>query len=99
MKPPVWIRLLPYYFYSLSRIWPQKAADQAFRLFASPIKFPRPASEMQVYNSANKIWLKSGLRAYRWGDAKSPMVVLLHGWNLGNIGMPIVRASKKMLVP
>ena len=81
MKKKYLLKLLPLYFRTLSVVAPKKAAEKAFQLFTSPIKIPRPPSEKKVYDSAEKIGLKNGLRAYRWGQTNHPIVVLLHGWN------------------
>jgi pimeloyl-ACP methyl ester carboxylesterase len=78
---PWLFRLIPYYYKSLSAMAPARAAGSAYQLFASTRRYPRPPSEKEAYEKAEKIWLKNGLRAYRWGSAKDPVIILLHGWN------------------
>lgn len=65
----------------LSKISPQLAAAVTFRIFATPTRIPRPASEMAMFESAKKFRLSNGIAAFEWGDPNGPLVMLIHGWN------------------
>lgn len=75
------LKVLPYYFRTLSVVSPKTAARKAFRLFTVPFRIPRPPSEKVAYESAEKLNLPNGLRVYRWGHNNKPIVLLVHGWN------------------
>ena len=73
----LWIATWPF----LSWICPKFIAKKAENLFLTPTRVPRPRSEMQAYESAEKIKLSPGIAAFRWGQKLDPIVILLHGWS------------------
>ena len=60
---------------------PALTARYALNVFATPTRIPRPLSEMEVYQSSNKFFLKDGTAAFEWGNPAHPLVILIHGWN------------------
>jgi pimeloyl-ACP methyl ester carboxylesterase len=81
MKKKFLLKVLPYYFRTLSIMSPGTAARKAFRLFTVPFRIPRPPSEKNAYESSEKLNLSNGLRVYRWGSHHKSTVLLVHGWN------------------
>lgn len=65
----------------ISVIFPGFIAKKAENLFLTPIRYPRPENENNVYVSANKFTILDGLQIYQWGDSLRPTVLLVHGWN------------------
>jgi pimeloyl-ACP methyl ester carboxylesterase len=74
-------KYIPAIIGSVSQIFPALASQMALRVFARPVRIPRPESEMLWYNQSKKYFLKSGIAAFEWGDADRPLVMLIHGWN------------------
>jgi pimeloyl-ACP methyl ester carboxylesterase len=72
---------LPKLLAFLSTFAPVLAAKIAFKMFATPVRVPRPESEMQMFHLSKQYFLKSGMAAFEWGEASSPLVLLIHGWN------------------
>ena len=65
----------------LSKISPQLTSAVAIKIFATPKRIPRPASEMAMFESAKKFKLSNGIAAFEWGNPSGPLVMLIHGWN------------------
>lgn len=65
----------------LSILTPKMTARIALKMFATPTRIPRPESEMEMYHLSKQYFLKNGIAAFEWGDATSPLVILIHGWN------------------
>lgn len=65
----------------LSKVCPRLSARIALHFFATPVRIPRPESEMAWYEQSKKYFLKSGIAAFEWGNEKDPLVMLIHGWN------------------
>lgn len=65
----------------LSTFFPTLVAKMALTIFATPVRTPRPASEMAWHESAKKYFLKNGIAAFEWGAPSDPLVLLIHGWN------------------
>lgn len=65
----------------LSIVSPRLAAYFAIKIFATPIRIPRPESEREMYESSKKFFLSNGIAAFEWGDPNAPLVMLIHGWN------------------
>lgn len=74
-------KYLPEVLKVLSKISPGLAAKIALHFFATPVRIPRPASEMAWYESSKKYFLTSGIAAFEWGEPTDPLVLLIHGWN------------------
>ena len=72
---------LPTLLAFLSGFAPKLAAKIAFKMFATPVRVPRPESEMQMFHLSKQYFLKNGIAAFEWGEASSPLVLLIHGWN------------------
>lgn len=72
---------LPKFLAFLSTFAPRLAARIAFKMFATPVRIPRPESEMQMFHLSKQYFLKNGIAAFEWGEATSPLVLLIHGWN------------------
>lgn len=72
---------LPKLIAILSAFAPSLAARIAIKMFATPIRIPRPESEMSVFQTSKKYTLKNGIAAFEWGEETNPLVMLIHGWN------------------
>lgn len=72
---------LPKFIALLSSFAPDLAAQIAIKMFATPTRIPRPESEMAVYGTSKKYFLKNGIAAFEWGNPTAPLVMLIHGWN------------------
>ncbi|MBC7713185.1 MAG: alpha/beta fold hydrolase [Rhizobacter sp.] len=72
---------LPKIINFFSKIAPRLTAGYALKKFATPSRIPRPQSEMEVYASSKKFFLKDGIAAFEWGNPTHPLVMLIHGWN------------------
>lgn len=72
---------LPKFISKLSIIAPKMAARIAMKFFATPVRVPRPESEMEMFHLSKQYFLKSGYAAFEWGESTSPLVLLIHGWN------------------
>lgn len=81
---------------------PRWAAKLAIKIFATPIRIPRPISEKDFFESANKFHLKNGIAAFEWGKPTDPVVFLIHGWNgrgtqLGAFAQPLVKKNFRVI--
>ena len=74
-------KYLPHFLKWFSLILPKISASIAIKLFATPIRIPRPLSEISFYESSKKYFLKNGIATFEWGEAHHPIVFLIHGWN------------------
>lgn len=72
---------LPKLIAFLSPFAPKVAAKIALKLFATPVRVPRPESEMEMYHLSKQYFLNNGIAAFEWGESTSPLVLLIHGWN------------------
>lgn len=72
---------LPTLLAFLSKFAPKLAAKIAFKMFATPVRVPRPESEMQMFHLSKQYFLKNGIAAFEWGEPTAPLVLLIHGWN------------------
>jgi esterase/lipase len=67
----------------LEKVFPKIAHRLAFRLFFTPLRYPRPQRELAIMNEA--IQSKSIIAGkqtvfYSWGQEQNPVVLLVHGW-------------------
>jgi predicted alpha/beta hydrolase family esterase len=74
-------KYLPKLIKTLSIFAPRLAAKMALKFFATPTRIPRPESEMEMFHLSKQYFLKNGIAAFEWGEASSPLVLLIHGWN------------------
>lgn len=74
-------KYLPKFIAKLSIVAPSVAAKIAMKYFATPVRVPRPESEMEMFHLSKQYFLKSGYAAFEWGESTSPLVLLIHGWN------------------
>jgi esterase/lipase len=74
-------KYLPTFLSLLSYLSPKLAAKIALNIFASPLRIPRPISEMNAFEASKKYFLKNNIAAFEWGEAHHPVVFLIHGWN------------------
>ena len=72
---------LPKLIAKLSIVAPKIAARIAMKYFATPVRVKRPDSEMAMFHLSKQYFLKNGQAAFEWGEATSPLVMLIHGWN------------------
>jgi pimeloyl-ACP methyl ester carboxylesterase len=76
----VWQRMV---FSILWQVSPQHAIKRAVRLLLTPPRHPFPDSELMAMEEAS-LWpvamVPDRLIGWRWGRAKDPVVVLVHGW-------------------
>lgn len=63
---------------TLGRIAPQWAAGRMRQLFMTPHELPPRDWELPLLASSERITLRFGLSALRWGEG--PAVLLMHGW-------------------
>jgi pimeloyl-ACP methyl ester carboxylesterase len=75
----------------VSALFPQKAGQQAFRLFQRTRKLPFKKTELDFYRNARifeVVHPVENIRAYELGDPAGKLVLLVHGWdsNAGSMG-------------
>lgn len=63
---------------TLGRVAPQWAAGRMRQLFMTPNELPPRDWELPLLASSERITLRFGLSALRWGEG--PAVLLMHGW-------------------
>jgi len=63
---------------TLGRLAPEHVAGKMRRAFMTPRNLPPRQWELPLLASAERITLRFGLSALRWG--KGPTVLLMHGW-------------------
>ncbi|WP_447750719.1 alpha/beta fold hydrolase [Pseudomonas nicosulfuronedens] len=63
---------------TLGRVAPQWAAGRMRQLFMTPQELPPRDWELPLLASSERITLRFGLSALRWGEG--PAVLLMHGW-------------------
>lgn len=63
---------------TLGRVAPQWAAGRMRQLFMTPTELPPRDWELPLLASSERITLRFGLSALRWGEG--PAVLLMHGW-------------------
>ncbi|MCO6059475.1 alpha/beta hydrolase [Pseudomonas sp. MOB-449] len=63
---------------TLGRLAPQAVARRMRRQFMTPRNLPPRDWEMPLLSSAERVTLRFGLSALRWGSG--PTVLLMHGW-------------------
>ncbi|WP_157684713.1 alpha/beta fold hydrolase [Bdellovibrio bacteriovorus] len=86
----------------LSWILPKAGARRAQKIFLTPTRVPRPASEADFYNSAKKYQFPHGIAAFEWGETQNPAVLLVHGWSgrgtqIGAFAAPLVKAGFRVI--
>jgi len=101
---PLVLRLIRLAFRVGGSISPQLAGRVAYKLWFTPTRFPTPASEQAVLESAEIGYYKidsQTIATYRWGQT-GPTVLLVHGWSgrgtqLGAFVAPLVNAGYSVL--
>ena len=63
---------------TVGRLAPQTIANQMRRAFMTPRDLPPRAWELPLLAQAERITLRFGLSALRWGQG--PAVLMMHGW-------------------
>lgn len=63
---------------TLGHLAPEHVAGKMRRAFMTPRNLPPRQWELPLLASAERITLRFGLSALRWG--KGPAVLLMHGW-------------------
>lgn len=95
-------KYIPVFIGTLSKPFPALAARMALRLFATPVRIPRPESERVWYDLSKKYFLKSGIAAFEWGEPQNPLVMLIHGWNgrgtqIASFALPLVEIGFRVV--
>lgn len=70
-------------FAALWKAAPQRAIERAMRALLTPPRQPFSDAELETLEHASLLPVRSAsgrLIAWRWGRAKDPVVVLVHGW-------------------
>lgn len=80
----------------VSFVFPKLTATWAQKLFLTPERISRPASENDYFNSAKKYIIDNRIAAFEWGQPQHPLVVLVHGWSgrgtqMGAFAEPLVQ--------
>lgn len=78
------IRLIRFYYQTLSIVAPSLAGKQAFSLFQKTKKNVIRKNERQFYNLSRHFKIshhQEDIDCYELGDPKNPMVLLVHGWD------------------
>jgi hypothetical protein len=60
-------KYLPHFLKFFSLIFPRLSAKIAIKLFATPIRIPRPLSEKNYFESSKKSFLKNGIATFGVG--------------------------------
>lgn len=89
-------------FRTLGCISPNAAGYLALRLFTSPKRYKRPKWELEIMESGEAFFLRSGLAAHRWGTKNKPTVLLVHGWEgrgtqLARLVEPLVKIGYRVV--
>lgn len=95
-------KYLPHFLRWFSLIFPKLSASIAIKIFATPIRIPRPLSEKTFYETSKKYFLKNGIAVFEWGEAHNPIIFLIHGWNgrgtqLGAFSEPLVQNGFRVI--
>ncbi len=101
---PLVLKLIRLAFRLGGGISPQLAGRVAYKLWFTPTRFPTPASEQAVLESAEIDYHEINSRTiatYRWGQT-GPTVLLVHGWSgrgtqLGAFVEPLINAGYRVL--
>ena len=85
----------------LGRFAPTLTADVARRLMMRPQQNPPRSWELEALDSAERITLRFGLAALRWGT-QGPVVLALHGWRgrptqFARFAAPIVASGRQLI--
>ena len=96
--------LLEILFGILSVLAPRLAARWAEKMFFTPMKIPRPASEIPYYESANHssmVYAERKIALYTWGDG-AETILLIHGWTshatrLGHFAKALVQKGYRVV--
>ena len=88
----------------LSVLAPRLAARWAEKMFFTPMKLPRPASEMPYYESASHLsieYAEKKIALYTWGEGDET-ILLIHGWasrgtRLGHFAEPLVQKGYRVV--
>ncbi|HEX7043412.1 MAG TPA: alpha/beta hydrolase [Burkholderiales bacterium] len=87
-------------FRVLDAVSPRLGAQLALRFFTTPRRWPVPAWEQAIAQSAERIWLANGHTGFSWGHGRP--VLLVHGWEgrvtqLGRFVEPLVAAGFRVI--
>jgi len=101
---PLVLKLIRLAFRLGGSIAPQLAGRVAYKLWFTPTRFPTPASEQAVLESAEIDYHEINsqtIASYSWGKT-GPTVMLVHGWSgrgtqLGAFVGPLVNAGYRVL--
>lgn len=101
---PLILRLIRLAFRTGGTISPKLAGLAAYKLWFTPTRFPTPASEQAVLESAEIEYYKFNrqtIATYSWGQT-GPAVLLVHGWSgrgtqLGAFVEPLINAGYRVL--
>lgn len=85
-----------------SLLFPRLTAREAFVVFTTPSRIPRPESEQAWTEAAEKGFLKNGIATFSWGPLQGPKVFLIHGWSgrgtqLGAFAGPLVAKGCRVI--
>ena len=101
---PLILRLFRLGFSIGGTLSPQLAGRLAYKLWFTPTRFPTPASEQAVLETAEIAYRKingMNIATYSWGQS-GPTVLLVHGWSgrgtqLGAFVEPLISAGYRVL--
>jgi len=101
---PLILRLMRLGFSIGGTISPQLAGRVAYELWFTPTRFPTPASEQAVLETAEIVYREingMNIATYSWGRS-GPTVLLVHGWSgrgtqLGAFVEPLINAGLRVL--
>jgi len=101
---PLILRLIRLGFRIGGTIAPKLAGRMAYKLWFTPSRFPTPASELTVLESAEMEYYKinsQSIATYSWGQS-GPTILLVHGWSgrgtqLGAFVEPLINAGFSVL--
>lgn len=72
---------------TLGRVAPHTVANKMRRVFMTPRELPPREWELPLLAQAQRITLRFGLSALRWGEG--PAVLLMHGWRGDRPSSPV----------
>lgn len=64
----------------LNKYAPERCARLVARVFATPRRRARSVNDEAVLATSTTIELLDGIAGMRWGDPKSPKILIVHGW-------------------
>ena len=85
MHHPLQVKLIRFYFWLVSALFPKLAVYSAHRLFHYPINSKRKNRNALPLPTPERfdipLYENMRLQGYRWGDKSHPKVLLVHGWS------------------